>query len=93
MIPNQETAGHRGSWGPVNVDTHNLYEELPCMFLVNERVRRSLVEPQDRNYVSDLDPNLNGNAIGFGPVSPLKLSQRQRLCDLGYTPHDDPQRH
>lgn len=89
-LPEIPINGFPGFWGPVDENTHNLYEELPSLGLCHEHVRRSLAEPFVPNYISDLDGALNGNVIGFGRATQVCPSQRTYLEDVGYRPDENP---
>lgn len=88
--PREWIGGFPGFWGPVNQETHNLYEELPSLGLCTERVRASLHEPYAPRYVSELDPRLNENALGFGRVAMVRPGQRSYLSDLGFSINEVP---
>lgn len=67
-LPTYAIAGHGGYYGVLSADTHNLYEEIPCLGVLSEAVRQAVSNAQPGPYQSSLqqaDLVPNGNLLGY----------------------------
>ncbi|XP_011162232.1 uncharacterized protein LOC105197513 [Solenopsis invicta] len=70
-LPTEKIDSHGGYYGPINEDTHNLYEEIPCLGVLSEAVRKSVSEAAPGRYISALsteDISPNENLLGYFPL-------------------------
>ncbi|KAF6198426.1 hypothetical protein GE061_008174 [Apolygus lucorum] len=85
-LPVQQVNGFGGYYGPLNVDTHNLYEEIPCLGVAAEAVRRSLTNDEPGHYQSALttqDLIANENLLGYEDLSLRLAEAKAKLLKLG----------
>ncbi|XP_077274478.1 uncharacterized protein LOC143904079 isoform X2 [Temnothorax americanus] len=72
-LPTEVIQGFGGYYGPISADTHNLYEEIPCLGVTSESVRHSISNDPPGRYHSSLErpaDNVipNENLLGFKPL-------------------------
>ncbi|XP_024894021.1 uncharacterized protein LOC112468878 isoform X2 [Temnothorax curvispinosus] len=72
-LPTEVVQGFGGYYGPISADTHNLYEEIPCLGVTSESVRHSISNDPPGRYHSSLErpaDNIipNENLLGFKPL-------------------------
>lgn len=87
-LPQEVIAGHGGYYGPITVDTHNLYEEIPCLGVTSEAVRQSVSNAAPGPYVSSLaGDNIepNQNLLGFRPLANRRNEAKNIAFDAGIT--------
>jgi len=67
----------------VNLVSHNLFEEYPCLGLAIEAAQA--YTQQNNVYVSVLSTNLNANALGFmNMVGPFRNASLQMMHSCGF---------
>lgn len=87
-IPVFQIGGFGGYFGVLNLDTHNLYEELPCLGVTAEAVRQSVSVAPAGPYVSALAlPNqpCNENLLGFRPLGHRRQEPKDFAAQRGIT--------
>lgn len=70
-LPVEVTGAFGGYYGPINLNNHNLYEEIPCLGVVSEALRQSISDAAPGAYASAIalpDQPCNGNLLGFRPL-------------------------
>ncbi|XP_072758698.1 uncharacterized protein [Anoplolepis gracilipes] len=87
-LPTSVIAGNGGYYGPINVDTHNMYEEIPCLGVLSEAVRQTVSNAPPGPYQSTLQtPGVvpNANLLGFKPLSIRRNEAKNLAYDVGIT--------
>ncbi|KYQ48358.1 hypothetical protein ALC60_12687 [Trachymyrmex zeteki] len=70
-LPTYQIGEYGGFYGPVTTDNHNLYEELPCLGVLSEAVRRSISDTPPGPYASSLNTDeltMTENLLGYLPL-------------------------
>ncbi|XP_077274479.1 uncharacterized protein LOC143904079 isoform X3 [Temnothorax americanus] len=79
-LPTEVIQGFGGYYGPISADTHNLYEEIPCLGVTSESVRHSISNDPPGRYHSSLErpaDNVipNENLLGFKPLDITTMTE------------------
>lgn len=85
-LPTNKVANHGGYYGPINVETHNLYEEIPCLGVLSEAVRQSVSDAAPGSYASALsaeDIIPNTNLLGYLPLGERQPEAKNIAYDCG----------
>lgn len=93
-LPVQQVEGYGGYYGVLNQDTHNLYEEIPCLGVLAEAVRNSLSNAPSGPYRSSLATNelaLNENLLGYRNLANHRNEAKNLAFDTGITPDHFPE--
>ncbi|XP_036141519.1 uncharacterized protein LOC118645133 isoform X2 [Monomorium pharaonis] len=92
-LPTQQIAGFGGYYGRINEDTHNLYEEIPCMGVLSEAVRHSISNEPPGPYASSLaEENLTptSNLLGFQNLGSRRNKAKNLAFHAGITNNEFP---
>ncbi|XP_011877164.1 PREDICTED: uncharacterized protein LOC105567156 [Vollenhovia emeryi] len=95
-LPTGVVKGRGGFYGPIDKDTHNLYEELPCMGVLSEAVQHTVSEWPPGPYPSSLAAYEivripNSNLLGYKPLN-NRISKAKNLAfHVGITADDFPE--
>lgn len=86
-LPTTLVAGIGGYFGPITEDTHNLYEEIPCLGVLAYAVCQTLTN-NNGAYASPLNTRqfaANGNLLGFRPLARRRDEARSFVEATGVT--------
>jgi hypothetical protein len=89
-LPDQQINNFGGFYGPINVDNHNFYEEIPCLGVLAEAVRNSVSNAEPGPYVSSLEDREhdvipNENLLGFKPLGARRVEAKNLAFDSRIT--------
>jgi hypothetical protein len=93
-MPERVINGNGGYFGPLDAETHLLYEEIPSLGVLGEGLRRSIDNLPPGFYTSSLDINLenrvNSNLIGYEPLTYRRNEAKNAILMQGVTPLELP---
>lgn len=92
-LPNQEIGAFGGYFGSLDPTTHNLYEEIPCLGVTGEAIRRSISNEPPGPYVSSLTTEhltVNQNLLGYRNLGSRRNEAKNLAFDCGITPEEFP---
>lgn len=84
-LPTTRIQGQGGYYGMINIDNHNLYEEIPCLGVLSEAVRAAISDLPPGPYQSSLALPANAvvpnsNLLGFQNL----MSRRPEAKNLAF---------
>lgn len=88
QLPTGVINGFGGYYGPLGPDTHNNYEELPCLGVTAEAVRAAVGELPPGPYNSSLTTAeliVNNNLLGFKPLGFRHVEAKAKAMAFGIT--------
>lgn len=70
-LPTQRVGTVDGLYGPITEETHNLYEEVPCLGVLAYAVQQVLSDTNGRNVspLSTADFDVTTNLLGYRPLA------------------------
>lgn len=89
-LPTGVISGFGGYYGPLNNDTHLLYEEIPCLGVTAEAVRRSISDAPIGPYQSNLSTDVlivTDNLLGFQPLGYRQTEAKAYPLRYGINPN------
>lgn len=93
-LPTERVAGFGGYYGPINVNTHNFYEEIPCLGVLAEAVRQAVSNSPPGAYLSALQAEgviPNANLLGYKPLANRRNEAKNLAFDAGITADQFPE--
>lgn len=93
-LPTRIINGHGGYYGQIDINNHNLYEEIPCIGVLSEAVRQSIGNAapgpcQSALAKEGLTPNQN--LLGFRPLSNRRNEAKNLAFDAEITQDEFPE--
>lgn len=93
-LPEAAILGYGGYFGNMDDETHNLYEEFPCLGTTGEGLRSALSDAPPGEYQSSLqfdDLPVNGNLQGYAPLTNRRAEAKNPFLNLGITQNEFPE--
>lgn len=93
-LPIQQVDGHGGYFGMIDVNNHNIYEEIPSLGVCAEALRQALSDAQPGPYQSSIvaEPlNANNNLPGFSDLGTRTNEARSFFSAIGVTENEFPE--
>jgi hypothetical protein len=87
-LPDEVIAEFSGYFGEMGEDTHNLYEEFPCLGVAGETLRHALSNEAAGEYASSLAFDglaVNRNLQGYAPLANRRNEAKNPFLNLGDT--------
>lgn len=85
-LPEHVIGAIGGYYGEMGEDTHNLYEEIPCLGVVSETLQHALGDAAAGNYHSVLEFDgqaVNRNLQGYAPLSIRRNEVKAPFINIG----------
>lgn len=90
-LPTAVINNNGGYYGPLGVDTHNLYEEIPTLGVTAEAIRQAIGNAPVGPYNSALTTDAlttSENLLGWRPLGIRHAEAKDKAIQCGFTQHN-----